>query len=1043
MIERMKSIRDAVQRELRHADAGSGLVRATASRERLQDARALEEAQQALRVSEARFATLTRLSSEWYWEQDRELRFTGLHGGEIANRWQPTPEQVLGRRRWDITDATPLTCSWDEHRRVLEAQQAFRDFEYARVYPDGGTRYFSVSGEPVFDAEGSFAGYRGTARDITPRKCAEQDLHRSKHLLDEIVDNLPTSVVLKAVDDDFRLVMWNKAAEALYGVPRSEAIGQNAYDMWPVEEAERISAVDRERISAGGFQDDPERLIMTRHRGRIRVHMRKVPLFDAAGRPTYLLVIADDITDRLAAEAKVRESEARFRSLTQLSSDWYWEQDSNYRFVAVARPTQFQSSIQYEGRTRWEAKGADVSEARWAEHRAVLDARLPFHDFEYSRPNLLGENRHVSISGMPMFDDDGVFIGYRGIGKDITDRKRAEQALRQHAMQQSLISSFGQNALANTDLEALFEQAVAAMADGLDVAYCALLQVGDDAQGRASLLLKAGTGWSNGWKGREVAAVDQRTAWGRVLLGREPVIVDDGTNEPSWPLLAAHAIRSTVAVPIHGGTQAYGVLGVCAQEQRHFTAENIDFLQGLANILATAMDRKNAEQRLTYLAQFDTLTGLPNRSLFLDRFAQTLTQAERSDWLVATLFIDLDRFKIVNDTLGHSVGDQLLVQAAQRLRDCVRSGDTVGRLGGDEFAFVLSNIAKVEDAGLVAQKVAASFAQPFILEGQEVYASASIGIAICPVDGTDPDLLLRNADTAMYRAKASGRNGYQFYLPQMNERAAERLRIEGHLRGALERDEFVLHYQPKVCLASGEISGFEALLRWQHPQLGLVHPLDFIPILEDTGLIVPVGEWVVRSVCEQMLHWQSAGVTPRPVAINVSARQFQQADLDTVIARIVTDHGIDPGLIEFELTESMLMNDAEAAVRILKSLKALGVRLSVDDFGTGFSSLAYLKRFPLDALKIDREFIRDITTDPDDAAITMAIISLAHSLKIKVVAEGVENATQLAFLKAQHCDEIQGYLFAQPLTLDDCTRALVEGHRLPDTAAMALSTQER
>jgi predicted signal transduction protein with EAL and GGDEF domain len=369
-------------------------------------------------------------------------------------------------------------------------------------------------------------------------------------------------------------------------------------------------------------------------------------------------------------------------------------------------------------------------------------------------------------------------------------------------------------------------------------------------------------------------------------------------------------------------------------------------------------------------------------------------------------------------------------RGTRRLHACVRSADIVARLGGDEFAIVLSNLAKADDAGLVAQKVVTTLARAFDLEGQEVYVSASVGVCIYPDNGTGVDVLLKNADTAMYRAKERGRNTFQFYLPQMNERALARLEMETQLRGALDRNEFVLHFQPKANLASGEICGFEALLRWQHPRRGLVPPLEFIWILEDTGLIVPVGEWVVRTVCEQLVRWRAEGVALRPIAVNLSARQFNQKDLDAVIGGILQATGIDPRLLEFELTESMLMSDPEAAVITLQNLKDYGVRLSIDDFGTGFSSLSHLKRFPIDALKIDRTFVRDVTTDVDDATIAVTIISLAHNLKLTVVAEGVETEAQLNFLKAHGCDEIQGFYFARPLPIADCTRALNEGRRL-------------
>jgi diguanylate cyclase (GGDEF)-like protein len=442
--------------------------------------------------------------------------------------------------------------------------------------------------------------------------------------------------------------------------------------------------------------------------------------------------------------------------------------------------------------------------------------------------------------------------------------------------------------------------------------------------------------------------------------------------------------------------------------------------------------RRKAEQRLAYLAQFDSLTGLPNRDLFEDRLEQMLAQARRNGWRVGLLLVNLDRFKIVNDTLGHGAGDALLVQAARRLGEAVRSGDTLARFAADEFAVALSNLARADEASAAAQKALDVLARPFDLGGQQVYVSASVGIALHPDDGARADVLLKNADAAKNRVKERGRNSFQFYLPEMNERAAQRLQLETALRGALAREEFALHYQPKLSLVSGAIGGFEALLRWRQPDRGLVAPARFIPILEDTGLIVQVGEWVMASVCAQIKAWQRQGISDRPVAINLSARQFQQPGLDAAIARLIEETGVDPRLIDLEITETLLMRDAEQAARVLKTLKSYGLRIAVDDFGTGYSSLAYLKRFPLDALKIDRAFVRDVTTDADDAAIAIAIIGLAHSVKLKVIAEGVETQAQLRFLREHGCDEIQGWVFAEALPAADCARLVLENRRLDE-----------
>jgi len=624
----------------------------------------------------------------------------------------------------------------------------------------------------------------------------------------------------------------------------------------------------------------------------------------------------------------------------------------------------------------------------------------------------------------------------------LTDRRLAQAAISRHAMQQELIAEFGQMALKNPPISELTSHAISVATRGLPAAFCRLLETGSDDK---SLVLTNASGWDPEWSARRTYDAVEETE-DRFIIGvREAVIIEDFSTETRFrpsAMLRAHEVRSGAEMLICGSHDAYGVLGIYSREAGSFTWENVNFLRGITNILASSMDRRIADQRLAYMAQFDALSGLANRSMFLDRLWHMIAQAERDKSQIAVLFVDLDGFKLVNDTLGHSAGDELLVQVAHRLSGCIRPADSVGRLGGDEFTVALADLTDGADAGLIAQEILSALARPFQLAGQEIYISASAGIGIYPADGKDPDTLLKNADTAMYRAKESGRNTYKFYVVQMNTRAVERLKIETELRGALERGEFLLHYQPKVSISSGLVCGLEALLRWQHPERGLIPPGDFIPILEETGLIIPVGEWVVATVCRQLNDWQAAGICLRPVAVNLSPRQFAQADLDRVIGRILSDTGVGPGLLEFELTESMLMADSEASVRILNNLKSFGIRLSVDDFGTGYSSLAYLKRFPLDALKIDRVFIRDVTTDADGATIVLAIINLAHSLKLNVVAEGVETVAQLNFLKKHGCDEMQGYYFARPQPAEDCTRALLEAWGLPWAAAVPLLVRQ-
>ncbi len=447
--------------------------------------------------------------------------------------------------------------------------------------------------------------------------------------------------------------------------------------------------------------------------------------------------------------------------------------------------------------------------------------------------------------------------------------------------------------------------------------------------------------------------------------------------------------------------------------------------------------QQNHEQELEHLATHDALTGLANRVLLKDRFDQALHQAQRSGRIVGVLLLDLDRFKLVNDSLGHALGDELLSQVAQRLKLVVRESDTVARFGGDEFVILLTEITGTNDIRPIATKILQSIAKPYEVGTHVITLTTSLGISLAPQDGNDSTILIRNADIAMYQAKKQN-NHFSYYSAEMNQQLLETLELEHDLRQALERGEFCLHYQPKVDLASGHINGCEALLRWHHPQRGMVSPGQFIPLAEETGLIVPIGTWVIKEACRQNLAWQKAGLPAISVAVNLSARQFRQGNLVEIVNSILIKTGINPALLELELTESMVMDDPDNVGWILQQLKALGVFLSLDDFGTGYSSLNYLRHFPVDSLKIDQSFIRDVAIDPSGASVVTSIIDIAHNLHLTAIAEGVETVEQLDFLLASECDLMQGYLFSKPLPADDFAQLVKNRHCLQDVTAQRI-----
>ena len=981
-----------------------------------------ERVENELLVSERRFRSLTDLSSDMYWEQDDQYRFTSASGNgpEWMMEWA---RQVVGKKRWDFNSINVTEEGWAAHVALLDARQPFHDFELCNLHKSGRKTWVSVSGEPVFDPAGTFTGYRGVGRDITERKRAEQlrglEHAVSRSLADADSETAALQAAVRAICDTEgwecgRYFRWDektgslrfadawgisddvvqqflaKSRELSYapGVSLAGKVWQARQPLW-ASDLTRDTQADQAVLARGmGMRGAFVFPVISEGKaiGVLAFNSREVR------EPEDLLMQAISVIGSQIGQflqRKQQEEELRrFRTAMDVSEDMIWlidpvrikvidVNDTVCRKLGYPREellgmdAQDIVSISREELSRIYSRliqGGESDTAVGGWYRRKDGTRFPVEVFRRAVPT---EGSHVIVA----------------VVRDVTERHAVEEELRRFrlAMDKS------------ADMIVLIDRTTMRFVDVNETA-CSLL----------------------GYSREEL-----------LRMGPQDVLpVSREDLERSYDELIANPAGEADRL-LRGMKSHY----ICKdQSLLPFESTRHVLLSGDTTLIAAISRdiraRLAIEEKVSYLAQFDVLTGLPNRSLFQDRLTQAMALARRNDRPMAVLFIDLDRFKLVNDTLGHAAGDKLLKEAAERLRGCIRASDTVGRLGGDEFAAILTELGKPGDAGLVAQKIVDAFKRPFDLEGKETYVTASVGVTLYPADSESAEELVVNADAAMYRAKEEGRSNYQYFTRDMNERALQRVQMEAALRQALERQEFRLFYQPKADLVTGKICGFEALLRWQHPDKGMVLPGEFIPVLEETGLIVQAGEWVLRTACAQIKAWQKNALKVPPISVNLSARQFEQKNLKGTVRQILRDAKIDPSLIEFEITESLLMNDPEGAARTLHSLKESGVGLSMDDFGTGYSSLGYLKRFPIDTLKIDRTFVRDISTDAADATLTRAIINLARTLRLKVVAEGVETEAQLAFLRSNGCDEMQGYFFARPTHAEECEQMLREERKL-------------
>jgi diguanylate cyclase (GGDEF)-like protein/PAS domain S-box-containing protein len=748
----------------------------------------------------------------------------------------------------------------------------------------------------------------------------------------------------------------------------------------------------------------------------------------------------DEIADRRDTESALRASERSLAEAQRMAQLGSWTYDIATRRAQWSAETFHIYGVEPGGvaPSCRQLLSHLHSEDRRRVHALVkraIEAGEPY-DTELRVVTPGGELRWVHAHGEPERNVFGSVALLRGTVLDISARKRQEQQLDgERRVLQALA--------AGAPLERALEQLCRLVEEQYPSALCSVLLLDAEGQhlrhGAAPSLPQAFQRAADG-----IPVGPHAGSCGTAAHFNRQVIVSDIATDELWSqargLALEHGLRACWSTPIPGTEQAVlGTFAVYFRTPRTPAPGEVALVARATDIARIAIERSAAERRIQQLAHYDELTGLPNRLLFNQSLEDALHQTAHSAHPLALLFVDVDRFKNVNDTLGHDMGDRLLKEVGARLRRCLRGGDVLARFGGDEFVVLLPELPYEGYAAGVAARLLASLTDPLRLGDQECHVTASIGVATCPQDGRDAQTLQKHADTALHRAKDQGRNSFCHYSPQGDVHSRERLTLEAHLRRALARGELDLHYQPKQAIAGGAITGVEALLRWRHAELGMVAPVRFIPIAEETGLIVPIGEWVLHTACTHAAALHRDGIDHPRMAVNLSARQFADHSLVPLVARVLRSTGLRPECLELEITESLVMQNPEQAARLLIQLKEMGVHLAMDDFGTGYSSLAYLKRFPVDSIKIDRSFIQGLPGDEEDATITQAVIAMAHSLRLRTIAEGVETAEQLAFLEQLGCDEIQGYYFSKPLPFRELQQFLA-AH--PRRAAPVRSTPQ-
>ncbi|MDX6581750.1 MAG: hypothetical protein QOI10_934 [Solirubrobacterales bacterium] len=736
-----------------------------------------------------------------------------------------------------------------------------------------------------------------------------------------------------------------------------------------------------------------------------------------------LYFVATDVTERRAAqtadeeaEQLIHRSEALHRTLTaNLPDTSVFLLDQDLRVLVAEgeaiRRLPWSDEDQFRGRKVTELFGEipdDVVQLSIDSYRAVLAGERRAFEF-------LSAGMTMAVQAVPVRADDGTVESALVVVRDVTERTNAEQLIARRAQQQKAVAELGHFALQSHDLPGLMAEAASTATATLGVEGAVVFQLGE---GGESVSMVAGAGLPEGSLGPRRFPLSDSAEVGYTISTGEPVIVEKMETEarfkPSLEVLELGVV-SSLSVPIEGRSRPFGVLNVHTYEPRPFSEDEVDFLTAIATLVAVAVERDREEQATRHAALHDPLTGLPNRTLVLDRLGQALARRRREGVEVSVLMLDLDRFKNINDSLGHAAGDEVLLAVAPRLTDAVRPADTVARLGGDEFVVICPDVDGTRGATEIAKRLASAVNRPLMLNSGEHFFTVSTGITLATSDEDSPDSLLRDVDAAMYRAKERGRGRYELFDDAMRTGVMARVRTETELRRALDRGELTVWYQPVIDLETGRPVSAEALVRWEHPERGLIAPMEFIPVAEETGLIAELGLHVLEQACRQTAAWQRQLGRPLGVSVNVSGRQVSNPAFPTQVAEIVERSGLRPGTLALEITETVLMDDeADSPTTVLGALHEHGVTLALDDFGTGYSSLSRLKNFPLDVLKIDRSFVSGVETNADDRAIVKATIDMAHAVGLKVVGEGVETTEQGDYLRASGCDQAQGYLYARP-----------------------------